>query len=1112
MTYASEVLADSPYAYYKLDESSGATTAVDSSGNARDMTHARGAVAFGTAQLIVDGVTCGTFDTADELAFSNTSITTGGLTIEAWVKTTNNTTARGIIGWHNSGNIATKRFTLEMLSSGIVQATVQTSSGSAVTLTSTTAVNNGNPHHVVLTTTAFSGGTIVLYVDGAQEDTDTATTGTAQGANRMRLGGIGASGTCWSGDIDEGAFYNSALSAGRVSDHYDAGVGSVTNDLTVAGSFPLWTGTLSGTPIVTGSLAGSLPLWTGSIDAEPTEQVALAGSLPLWTGSIDVDVTVPSVEVELAGDFPLWTGDIAVQLPVGVVLTGDIPAWTGALNGEVNALDLQLDGDFPLWEGELAGTIIPSTDTHNRSSGRHRRAYAVATWEPPIVAVPVSHDYEVAVSFNAAPTIVDGRLVMPAVTEARAMRHRDRIVVGGKDITMFRGVPTPTPEFRLIQPLSYGSGTLELPQVNLAFERPGHGALTWLKPDAVVKVQRVDTDPDSLTFGQVVAEDYRGIITKFDSSGPSTVCTIGGEIAGRSADRIKPGIVVHRRKDGGNMLADLVRPVALRPLRPRYGPDTGITLNNFGSMGWLEAISQTVTMLTTRAGAQRTVVLDETDGVWRFPFKDTTTIHATAYIDGRRLAQDLSSDTAEEPNRIYATGIDDEGRKVKFAVYPGLIQGDRPDFPNTSGPINPGDTDEDTDSGEGVTVMMNRLIALGYTDRRESADMAYDEQTEDAIKDLQDDAGLSETGVMNQATWRALWDLDRTGYSLKDAQILPAAQRSYTKPWLRTSSGALAQRNPDFDPHRRKVDRQVDMGPGHSRQQIKSWARGLLSFNESNWVGTLDCHLALVRGEHNPGDPLAPADVMSAREIRPGMNVWMPTFDGGTLAHVVGVQVAKGGRGVQLVLDTQARDTMPAWEAINRNRESRHSSARAWLDQYRSSTLEKDALITWDPVGGTIDNRVHCPSDRWTVFPVVAGQAGTVQRIAVETVDSQAEFVLAVFGRSIRPTRLDHLVPNPLSEDGDDRWSDDAILRQLQERVFLYSSGTHEQPLGYFPKAKTGEDGEPSGAPITGRHEDEASFSFHTFAEPVLYVAIYPDRDTYIKPGRIMWNQLEEGS
>src|SRR6185312_9584648 len=100
-----------------------------------------------------------------------------------------------------------------------------------------------------------------------------------------------------------------------------------------------------------------------------------------------------------------------------------------------------------------------------------------------------------------------------------------------------------------------------------------------------------------------------------------------------------------------------------------------------------------------------------------------------------------------------------------------------------------GTTDADTDSGDGVSVMVAKLAGTDYLARKDRPG-GYDDDAVAAVKALQDDAGLSETGVMNPATWRALFDLDVTGVSLKNAHIAPLAQSPKVHKWNQTANGS----------------------------------------------------------------------------------------------------------------------------------------------------------------------------------------------------------------------------------------------------------------------------------------------------------------------------------
>ena len=752
-------------------------------------------------------------------------------------------------------------------------------------------------------------------------------------------------------------------------------------------------------------------------------------------------------------------------------------------------------------------------EAHNRLGGRIRRADALVIWDPPVEAaptsvVPVDYGYDVAIAHSNL-TVVGG-VVDYDMTSAEKPKHRDRIIVGGKDVTYFRGVETPTPSFMLVKPLLYGSGKLEFPQIHAPFETPGVGELSWLRAQRRVKVQRVDVDT-----GEVVKEDYCGHIAGFNARGRSLVCNLGGEVAGKAAMRIIPVPVFKRTRKWGRLVYDAMRVLVGDRFTPRLGPNVGIELNTFGGMSHLDYLLALTARSTKLDGTHRTITKDD-DGTWSAPVVDRETVNATVYFDDARMVPDLQRDISEEPNRIYATGVAKDGRKITFRIYPGLKQGSPPEYPfNDNSAFGEGTLDVDTDTGDGITTMNHRLILMGYLDREDNADKGvYDDAVTRAVKRLQDEAGITETGIMNPATWRALYDLDKTSYSLNGARQMPAAQRSKTRMFNYTASGAVAGKNPNYDPHELKRDIELAMGPGMERQQIKDFAVMVRDQHavEKSWVGTVTAHLGVIAGEHVPGTPIVAADVIPARDVRPGWNLWAPYWDGGTLFHVVGVNVPEGGGAPTFALDTKARDTMQAWEVIARNRESRISPERAWLNQYRSSQVAKDGITTWDSIGGTVDDRVFLPGDRWTVIQTVGGQAGTIQSIRTELDNAQCEYVIAVFGRSISEARLNHAVPDPLSADGTQWWQNEAVLNRLDRRVLLYASGTDEQPLGYWPGQKTNDVGEATGDPITGKHRDDASVPYRTFAEPVLHVAIYAAQDAWLQPGRIMWQQLEEGS
>ncbi|MCM3778117.1 PKD domain-containing protein [Microbacterium hydrocarbonoxydans] len=147
-------------------------------------------------------------------------------TVESWIKTT--TTSGGkIIGFGSSqtGNSGSYDRQVYMSNSGQIYFGVYP--GEVRTINTSQSYRDGQWHHVVATLGADG---MKLYVDGdlKAQRTDTTTAQGYQGYWRIgndNLGGWpnGPSSVQFEGSIDEVAVYNEALSAQRVSSHYDVG-------------------------------------------------------------------------------------------------------------------------------------------------------------------------------------------------------------------------------------------------------------------------------------------------------------------------------------------------------------------------------------------------------------------------------------------------------------------------------------------------------------------------------------------------------------------------------------------------------------------------------------------------------------------------------------------------------------------------------------------------------------------------------------------------------------------------------------------------------------------------------------------------------------------------
>jgi len=210
MTYSTEVLADSPYAYWKLNEPSG-TTATDSSGNGRNLTY------IGTYTLNQTGL--GTLGKA--VVMGANSYISGNLTgtpfnaswtFEAWYQPTNWTAGspRGIFEYGSESVWALRHSDVS-----IAEGVWQLQQGPIRSSCPATAVNN-TVQHVVVT---YDGTNSKMYRNGSLIQTS-AVSPYAAGNQTLKLNYNNTASRATYGILQHVSIYTSALSAGRVSAHY----------------------------------------------------------------------------------------------------------------------------------------------------------------------------------------------------------------------------------------------------------------------------------------------------------------------------------------------------------------------------------------------------------------------------------------------------------------------------------------------------------------------------------------------------------------------------------------------------------------------------------------------------------------------------------------------------------------------------------------------------------------------------------------------------------------------------------------------------------------------------------------------------------------------------
>jgi hypothetical protein len=227
-SYATAVGDHQPVGYWRLNDPSGSTTAVDSSGNGFTGTWRYGAFPGGTGALRSDfGGTSGFFAAYkngwddvyvpdnDQLDFG-----TGDFTIEAWVNTSYNQ-ERTIVAKYD-GTTPNWRVTVTDDGGyvGRVRLTIEDPNRSDF-YGPDIRVDDGKFHHIAVV--VRRGVSVRIYVDGIANETPSPTIGTLSNYAPVRIGAT-ANYPPMYGNIDEVALYRSALRPDQVNVDYEAGI------------------------------------------------------------------------------------------------------------------------------------------------------------------------------------------------------------------------------------------------------------------------------------------------------------------------------------------------------------------------------------------------------------------------------------------------------------------------------------------------------------------------------------------------------------------------------------------------------------------------------------------------------------------------------------------------------------------------------------------------------------------------------------------------------------------------------------------------------------------------------------------------------------------------
>lgn len=359
MSYLSEVLADSPVGYWRLGETAG-TTMTDSSGNYRHGLH----VSLSAGSMGLPGAIPGDSDTSVQYqggSYSEVAHATWAdvqnFTIEAWVSAEGVGTLDGPILTRDGEIGVDVPYTILMHSSyGFI---VYISKGGTTYYRGTSdwaQINDGAWHHIVATHSTTAG--LKVYVDGT-EVIDGPHNVPPAGAldvtqQSVRVGhSSDFDGRYYSGNVDEVALYNTALSPERVLAHWQAAQ--------PAGR------------IVQGeAFASTVTAPQGVVDIDQhfyVTQVRADSPLAYWPLA------------EMAAPFTDKSGNGKTLTPTGAPTTGDPGPFKGHRSVTLNGTTQHLASNVPInnsdWTVEFwyKGTDTDGVIASSRGAGRSITVY-----------------------------------------------------------------------------------------------------------------------------------------------------------------------------------------------------------------------------------------------------------------------------------------------------------------------------------------------------------------------------------------------------------------------------------------------------------------------------------------------------------------------------------------------------------------------------------------------------------------------------------------------------------------------------------------------------------------------------------------------------------------
>jgi hypothetical protein len=396
------------------------------------------------------------------------------------------------------------------------------------------------------------------------------------------------------------------------------------------------------------------------------------------------------------------------------------------------------------------------------------------------------------------------------------------VYINDIDVTAVRNVATNTESLSWQRLGNSETASFVFPGISV-FETFGTGELSWLTDHSSVRVCRIDPEHNihTIWIGTVNA-----IVPTEDSLGIRV--TANGPLYD-SSYRVTPPPV---RSSQADVIQDLGLDIAkaINTTRGKYSAVEPIITGALAQIepSWdkgLDYIKNLLSMAVTDAGDAYTVWIDndrKTSIVKMSQLPNLKTVTLVSGQDG--LDDTLSTDPLTGITTIYGQGVTSKGAAWQNTMYPAATSS-APRYPldDPDTTIGEGATDDLTASGNGITILQNRLNELGILT---AVTGKYSKATTTSVSRFQKSKDLPVTGVLNLTTWNRLFGKRNVA---KDAWIAPLATLPAVEPRLYDANGADLGPNPAFDPNLRRLEEFIDFGNGVSLEQGKRQAEAILA-------------------------------------------------------------------------------------------------------------------------------------------------------------------------------------------------------------------------------------------------------------------------------------------